>query len=159
MTSRLRYVTMSLSAAVLATVLVANAQSDPFVGVWRMNVAKSTYNPGPVPKSVTSTWEAAGKGYKVSVKNESASGVSQYSYSSNLDGQESTVTGNNPNADMILLRRIDARTLESVSKKGGTVTITQRNVVAPDGKTRTVTTTGTDPQGRKVNNVAVFERQ
>jgi hypothetical protein len=32
-------------------------------------------------------------------------------------------------------------------------------VVAADGKTRTVTTTGTDAQGQKVNNVGVFEKQ
>ena len=46
-----------------------------------------------------------------------------------------------------------------MSKQGGKVTITQRNVVAADGKSRTVTTTGTDPKGQKVNNVAVFEKQ
>jgi hypothetical protein len=59
----------------------------------------------------------------------------------------------------LAVRRIDASTLESVSKRGGKVTITQRNVVSADGKTRTVTTTGNDAQGQKVNNVAVFERQ
>jgi hypothetical protein len=46
-----------------------------------------------------------------------------------------------------------------VNKKGGKVTTTQRNVVSADGKTRTVTTTGMDGQGQKVNNVAVFEKQ
>ena len=46
-----------------------------------------------------------------------------------------------------------------MNKKGGKVTTTQRNVVAADGKTRTVTTTGTDGQGQKVNNVAVYEKQ
>ena len=136
------------------------AQSkDPFVGTWRLNVAKSKYTPGPVPKSVTSTYEAAGKGYKISVRNEPAAGaVQQYSYSTNLDGADSPMTGNNPNADAIAVKRIDANTLEMVNKKGGKVTTTQRNVVSADGKTRTVTTTGTDAQGQKVNNVAVFEK-
>ena len=60
---------------------------------------------------------------------------------------------------MVAVKRIDAHTLESVSKKGGKVTTTQRNVVSADGKTRTVTTTGTDGQRQKVNNVAVFEKQ
>jgi hypothetical protein len=160
MISKLARVTTILSAAVLAVTLLANAQStDPFVGTWRLNVAKSKYMPGPTPKSATSTYEAAGKGYKVAVKNVSASGTTQYSYTTNLDGKDVPVTGNNPNADMLAVRRIDARTLQSVSKKNGKVTITQRNVVAADGKTRTVTTTGTDAQGQKVNNVAVFERQ
>ena len=42
---------------------------------------------------------------------------------------------------MVAVKRIDAHTLESVNKKGSKVTTTQRNVLAADGKTRTVTTT------------------
>jgi hypothetical protein len=160
MIARLARVTMMLSAAVLAVTLLANAQSkDPFVGTWKLNVAMSKYTPGPAPKSVTSIYEASGQGYRVSVTNESASGTTKYSYTTNLDGKDSPVTGTNPNADTVTVRRVDARTLEVVSKKGGKVTITQRNALAQDGKTRTVTTTGTDPQGQKVNNIAVFERQ
>ena len=60
---------------------------------------------------------------------------------------------------MIAVKRIDANTIDSVNKKGGKVTTTQRNVVSADGKTRTVTTTGVDGQGQKVNNVAIFEKQ
>jgi hypothetical protein len=161
MIARLARVTTIVAAAVLAVAMFAAAQSnDPFVGTWRLNVAKSKYTTGPVPKSITSTYEAAGQGYKVSVKNEPAAGpVLQYFYATNLDGKDSPVTGNNPNADMVAARRIDGHTLEIVNKKGGKVTTTQRNVVAADGKTRTVTTTGTDAQGQKVNTVAVFEKQ
>ena len=160
MISRLARGTIVLSAAMLAAALPANAQSkDPFVGTWSANIAKSTYNPGPTPKSVTSVYEAAGQGYKVSVKNVSPTGTAEYSYTTNLDGKDSPVTGNNPVADTVAVRRIDARTLELVNKRGGKVTTTQRNVVSADGKTRTVTTTGTDAKGQKVNNVALFERQ
>jgi hypothetical protein len=151
----------TVAIAVFALAVLTAAQSkDPFVGTWRMNVAKSKYTPGPAPKSVSATYEAAGKGYKVSVRNEPASGpVQEYSYSTNLDGMDVKVTGNNPNADTIAVKRIDANTLETVNKKGGKTTTTQRNVVSADGKTRTVTTTGMDGQGQKVNNVAVFEKQ
>jgi hypothetical protein len=160
MISRLARITMILATGVLTVAVLATAQTkDPFVGTWRLNVAKSKYS-GPAPKSITATYEAAGQGYKISVKNEPASGpVQQYSYTTNLDGKDAPVTGNNPNADMVAVKRIDAHTLEVVNKMGGKVTTTQRNVVAPDGKTRTVTTTGTDAQGQKVNNVAVFEKQ
>jgi hypothetical protein len=152
---------MGFTAMALMGVVVTTAQSkDPFIGNWTLNVAKSKYSPGPVPKSVTSTYEAAGKGYKVSVKNEPASGpVQQWSYTTNLDGKESRIAGNNPNADAVTVKRIDANTLELVNSKAGKPTTTQTNVVGADGKTRTVTTTGTDGQGQKVNNVAVFERQ
>lgn len=158
---KLARVMMVLAAGVLAVAVLANAQpKDPFVGAWKLNLAKSKYSPGPPPKSTTSTYEAAGQGYKVSVKTEPASGpAQQWSYTSNLDGKDTPVTGNNPNADMMTVKRIDANTLEIVSKKGGKVTTTQRNVVAADGKTRTVTTTGTDAQGQKVNNITVFEKQ
>jgi hypothetical protein len=46
-----------------------------------------------------------------------------------------------------------------VNQKGGKVITTQRNVVAADGKTQTVTTTGTDAQGQTVNNITVYEKQ
>ena len=161
MTLNRKRVSKIVGAAVLALAVLANAQpGDPFIGTWRLNVSKSKYNPGPVPKSITTTYEAAGQGYKISVKNEPASGpVRQFSYTTSLDGKDAPVTGNNPNADMIAIKRIDAHTLEVVNKKGGKVTTTQRNVVSADGKTRTVTTTGTDGQGQKLNDVGVFEKQ
>jgi hypothetical protein len=150
-----------LAAGMLAVASFAIAQSaDPFVGTWKLNVAKSTYSPGPAPKSATSTYAVAGKGYKVTVRSEPASGPAQeWTYTSDLDGKDAPISGNNPNADTVTVKRIDANTLESVSKKGGKVMTTQKNVVAPDGKTRTVTTTGTNAQGQKINNVAVYEKQ
>ena len=152
--------TTTISAAMLAAVLMTHAQSkDPLLGTWTLNAAKSKYTPGPVPKSTTSIYEAAGKGYKITVKSETGGGAVQYSYTTYLDGKDSKVIGNNPNADTIGVKRIDARTLEAISKKGGKVTITQRNVVSADGKTRTVTTTGTDGFGQKVHNIALFERK
>jgi hypothetical protein len=161
MMSKLARISIVVALGAFAfTALTAAQSKDPFVGKWSMNAAKSKYSPGPVPKSVTSTYEAAGKGYKVAVRNEPAKGaIQEYSYTTNLDGADAKVTGNNPNADTIAVKRIDANTLELVNKKGGKVTTTQRNVVSADGRTRTVTTTGTDAQGQKVNNVAVFEKQ
>jgi len=34
------------------------AQSNPLVGTWKLNVAKSKFDPGPGPKSMTRTVEA-----------------------------------------------------------------------------------------------------
>ena len=157
---KLARLTTMVLAVVIAAAYPTHAQSkDPLVGTWTLNAAKSKYTPGPTPKSITSVYEAAGKGYKVTVKNDTGGGIVQYSYTTYLDGQDSKVTGNNPNADTVGVKRIDARRLESISKKNGRVTITQRSVVSADGKMRTVTTTGTDAFGQKVNNVAVFEKK
>ena len=157
---KLSRVATIVAAGVLgAAVLVTAQPKDPFVGTWVLDVTKSKYSPGPAPKSATTVVEAAGQGYKFSVKQELPSGVQQWSFTTNLDGKEVPVTGNNPNADMIAVKRVDANTLETVAKKGGKVTTTQKNVVAADGKSRTVTTAGTNAQGEKVNNVAVYERK
>jgi hypothetical protein len=161
MIPRVARVTMILASGLLALAVLAIAQpKDPFVGTWKLNVAKSKYSPGPPSKSSTVTYEAAGPGYKVSVRTEPASGpVQEWSFTTNLDGKDSAVTGNNPNADTYAAKRIDANTLENVSKMGGKVTLTSRIVVSADGKTRTNTQTGTDAKGQKVNNVLVYERQ
>ena len=161
MISKFARFTVVLGVGVLTVAALAAAQAkDPFVGTWNLSLAKSKYSPGPAPKATTSIYEAAGKGYKVSVKNEPASGpVQSWSYTTNLDGKESAITGNNPNADSVTVKRIDAHTLEVVSRKGGQVVATQKNVVSQDGKTRTVTTTGTDAQGQKIHNVAVYDKK
>ena len=56
-------------------------------------------------------------------------------------------------------KRIDSRTYEYVQSVGGKVTVTARTVVAADGKTRTITTTGKNAQGQTINNVAFYDRQ
>ena len=160
MTPKLARVTTVLATGVLATMVLASAQpADPFAGTWRLNLAKSKYSPGPAPKSTTTTIAAAGQGYRFSVRQEPMSGPAlEWSFTTALDGKDVPVTGNNPNADTVAGKRVDARTIEIVNKKGGKITTTQSNVISADGKTRTVTTTGTDGQGQKVNNVAVFEK-
>ena len=44
-------------------------------------------------------------------------------------------------------------------KKAGKVVSTVTTAVSADGKALTITTKGTDMQGRPVNNVAVYDRQ
>ena len=44
-------------------------------------------------------------------------------------------------------------------KKDEKVTVTGKIVVAPDGKARTVTTSGTDSKGAKVESTAVYDKE
>jgi hypothetical protein len=46
-----------------------------------------------------------------------------------------------------------------VTKVNGKETTTTRASLSRNGKTQTLTTTGTNAQGQKVNNVGVFEKQ
>jgi len=129
------------------------------VGTWKLNVEKSKYSPGPAPKSATTKIEAVGEGRKWIVDQPQADGsTNHWEFTANFDGKDSPVIGNNPNADMVAVTRINATTTQLVNKKGGKVTTTQMSVISADGNTRTVTTAGTDPAGRLVSNVAVYER-
>ncbi len=157
-----RSLVSSVACLGLSSFLVGSAfaQGDPQVGVWKLNVAKSTYSPGPGPKSGTTTIEAAGTGTKVVVDQVLADGTKRhYEFTTSYDGKDSPVTGNNPELDTVARTRTNATTVQTTAKKGGKVTTTQTSVVSSDGKTRTVTTTGVNAAGQKVNNVAVYEKQ
>ena len=162
MTTTRRFLVSSVACLGLSAFLsgAAVAQSDPQVGVWRLNVAKSTYSPGPAPKSATTRIEAAGAGTKVVVDQVMTDGTTRHwEFTANYDGKDSAVTGNNPDADMVARTRTDPNTVQTISKKGGKATTSQTSAVSSDGKTRTVTTTGVGANGQKVNNVAVYEKQ
>jgi hypothetical protein len=150
-------VCLGLSAVLVSPVL---AQTDSQVGVWKLNVAKSKYSPGPKPTSGTTTIEAAGAGTKVSVDQTLPDGTKrQYTFTANYDGKDAPIVGNNPDADTVARTRTSASTVRTISKKAGKVTTTQTSTVSKDGKTRTVTTKGVNGKGQTVNNVAVYERQ
>jgi hypothetical protein len=51
------------------------------------------------------------------------------------------------------------RPLEFSVKKGAKVTTTGRVVVSADGKTRTVTASGTNSKGKKFSSTAVYDKQ
>ena len=101
-----------------------------------------------------------GQGTKVVVDQVMADGTKRHwEFTANYDGKDSPVTGNNPDADTVARTRINATTVQTISKKGGKVTTTQTSAVSSDGKTRTVTTKGVNASGQQVNNVAVYEKQ
>jgi hypothetical protein len=133
--------------------------SDPRIGTWKMNAAKSQFNPGPPPQSLIVKVEPAGQGEKVTADIGNADGTRTTTvYTANFDGKEYPLTGS-PTADTVSLKRIDSRTTDRTDKKGGKVVTTLKRVVSQDGKTMTVTTKGTTADGQPANNVIVFEKQ
>ena len=138
---------------------VAAQASNPRLGTWKLNVAKSKYDPGPAPQSVTMKIEAAGEGEKSTTEGVNATGApTKTEYTAQYDGKDYPMTGSQ-NADTVALKRIDARTLERTDKKGDKVVATSTRVISEDGKTMTVTVKGTNAKGQAVNNVTVWEKQ
>jgi hypothetical protein len=134
------------------------AAEDPINGKWTMDPAKSKYDPGPAPKSSTTTIESDETKYKVDGHTVNADGTeTNISFDAKTDGKDYPLSGL-PNADMISVKRVNAKTIETTWKKDGKTVMKTHAVVSSDGKTRTVTFDGTDPQGHKVHNVVVFEK-
>jgi FlaG/FlaF family flagellin (archaellin) len=142
---------------VLGAVAVCFAQGSQ-IGTWKLNEAKSKLSPSG-PKNHTVVYETAGDSVKVTVDGTAPDGSAAHNeWTGKFDGKDYPVTGD-PTSDMRSYRKINDRTLAITIKKGGKVTGTGRIVVSADGKTRTVTTSGTDPQGKKFKNVAVYDKQ
>jgi hypothetical protein len=149
----------SASLALFVSPLLA--QNDPWVGTWKLNVAKSRYTGTSAPKSETRTIVAQGDGYQVTYKGIAADGSRiSYSLTSNFDGKDSPISGTAPfGADTIATKRVDPYTITSVIKKAGKEIRTVVNVVSKDGKVTTQTGKGTNEQGQPISYKAVWDRQ
>ena len=149
---------------VVAAVVVAAFASPSFaqnpLGVWKVNLAKSKYTTGPAPKSATITTTAvAGGGFKSVNEQVPPTGAPiKYEITYKFDGKDNKVVGN-PNADTQSYTRVDDRHWTVVSKLKGKVTLTSKVELAADGKSRTTTQTGTDAQGKAVNNFIWYDKQ
>ena len=131
---------------------------DPQVGKWKLNEAKSKIGPGSL-KNTTVIYEAAGDSVKVTTDGTDGEGKPLHSeWTGKYDGKDYPVTGD-PNTDTRSYKKVNDHTLEFANKKGDKVTISGRGVVSADGKTRTVTITGTDSAGKKYTSAMVYEKQ
>jgi hypothetical protein len=136
----------------------ALAQNDAINGTWKLNPSKSKFDPGPGPKSQTIVISGTDTSRKVVVDLAPQTGNAVHWEVAGAPGAELPVVGTNPNADHYVFKRLNATTLEAQYLRAGKPTIKQTAVVSADGKTLTVTGTGTDAQGRTVNNVAVYDK-
>src|SRR5258705_3512984 len=131
---------------------------DPAIGTWKLNEAKSKLAAGN-PKNNTVVYEAAGDSVKVTVDGTNSDGSAAHNeWTGKFDGTDYPVTGD-PTSDTRSYKKANAHTLDMTIKKGGKVTVTGQIVMSADGKSRTVTTSGTDAQGKKVKSVAVYDKQ
>jgi hypothetical protein len=143
----------------VAFAVVSAQGTDPRVGSWQLNIAKSKYDPGPAPTSQTLKIEAVGKGETVTSEMVNADGSKTVTtYTAEFDGKPHPVKGS-PTADMVTLKRVDSHTSERTDTKDGKTVQTYHRVVSKDGKTMTVTIKGTNAQGKPFTNVAVFEKK
>ena len=149
-----KYLVLTLLTLSFAPALAAEDKKvDPSIGTWKLNVAKSKFNPGPPPTSMIVTIADDGK---VTVAEVSATGESiNYSFKPSpgtavpIDGMENATLSET---------KIDDRHVDHTWKFGES-TMTGKAAIAKNGKTMTYRTEGSNPKGKPVHNVELFEKQ
>ena len=145
--------------AILAFGTGAAFAADTAVGTWKLNVAKSTFSPGPAPMSQTRTYAETAQGITLTIKTTAADGKeSTATLTFKDDGKPYPVTGN-PDFDMVSVTRVDANTVHSTQTKGSAPVGTGERTVSKDGKTLTFKQKGTHAGGGKYDDVSVYDRQ
>ena len=134
------------------------AADDPQLGTWKLNEAKSKLNPN-AGKNTTVVYAAVGNDIRITVDGVDKDGKPTHNeWNGKFDGKDYPVTGD-PTSDMRSYAKVDAHTLNLTVKKGGKVTLTGKIVVAADGKSRTVTISATDAEGKKVESTSAYDKQ
>jgi hypothetical protein len=154
MKTRIAVVTMALSFIAAGACFAAN----PHMGTWKLNEARSKITPGTLKNTHVVYSSMLGQ-MKVKSDGIGAEGKPVHiEWSGKFDGKDYPVSGD-PNSDNRSYTKVNDRTLTTTAKKNGKVTVTGQIVVSADGKSRTVTLTGTTPNGKKFKNVAVYDRE
>jgi hypothetical protein len=130
-----------------------------WLGEWRLNLARSTYDPGPPPYRRASyriePWRDGLKVVNDMVRERG--GVVHVEWTGRFDGQDYPVQGVEEYVTYAY-RRVDERAYDIVIKVDGRLTAVSHAALAPDGSAITTTTTGRDARGAEVTTITVYER-
>jgi len=136
-----RVVVRVLVALAMAPAALVAQAADPLIGVWNVDVFKSTYVTGQPPVRRVITFEAAGDSLHFT--------------------QETTNQGFNTSETIKVeyTAKIDATTYERIGKIKGMQTETASMKLSNRNRTMTVTTKGTTDAGAEYSRIEVFNKQ
>jgi hypothetical protein len=154
MKTRTIVLTMALCLAAVTVSFAGNAN----LGTWKLNEAKSKIPAGAV-KNNTVSYEMVGDSVKVTVDGTNGDGKPTHNeWTGKFDGKDYPLAGD-PTADMRSYKKVNDHTTHLTNKKDGKVTLSGQIVISADGKSRTLTVSGTNAKGEKVKYTAVYDKQ
>lgn len=143
----------------LKVLIPTSTTADPTIGVWRLNIDRSSFALAAAPKISIMNIEAWGSGFKLSVDTVDEQGNKLHLEAAyKLDGKDYPLTGCSI-ADTISARRINESKTESVWRKDGKTTMTVRTIVSLDRQTLRVIRTGLGSLGRLADEMLIYESQ
>ena len=150
--------TLLLTAALCLAGTALGLAQAPQMGTWKLDEAKSKI-PAGVVKNSTVVYADNGGNVKVTTDGTGGDGKPLHTeWTGKFDGKDYPLTGD-PTTDSRSYTLIDDHTLDLTGKKGGKVINTGHVVVSADGKTRTLNLSATDPSGKKVSGVSIYNKQ
>jgi hypothetical protein len=135
-----------------------SAQTERFLGLWEINLARSSVTRGAPPRIEVVANLAEPGGFKsvLSVVTERGTSVEIHHY--NFDGGFHQTEGSDPRE--LSFKRIDANTIEQDTRRNGQITVRRRITLSADGKTMTFVASGTTGGGQKYeNDTRVYEKR
>ena len=148
---------VGIAGLLMAPVLVRAA--DPFLGTWVLDVKRSTYATGPVPKEMTIEMKDGEHGVHYHSETVWLSGSrASADYTADYDGPPVIVMGAKGMLLQIQVRRIKPNEVSATYTRGMHTVAASRRVVSEDGRSMTVTTTSWDESGSVFTNVGVYTR-
>ncbi len=152
------------SGLTLSAQTPASQETTPLIGTWILNLAKSTYEGMPAPKSETRTFDLHGDGMILcTYSTENARGTRTFGHwLTDLNGKEAPEyvrsSGGKPVA-FVAHTMPDPYTMDTGVSRDGKVDQSGRWIVSKDGKTLTQTISGTNAQGQPTRRVRVYDKQ
>ncbi len=131
---------LSLASIALMAGILAAAE-DPFIGTWKLNPAKSKFTGDSLTFEKTAggmRWSAAGESYEFKMDGADAPAVFGYTAA---------------------WKQVTDRTWETANKLGGKLLSTDYLTLSADGKTLTMETKGTKPDGTSYADSTVYKRE
>jgi hypothetical protein len=148
----------AIVALVSGSVAGVFAQNERFLGIWELNLAKSSITRGAPPRSemIVNVAEPGGFRSVLSVVTERGTSVEIHHY--NFDGGFHQTEGSDPRE--LSFRRVEANTIEQDTRRNGEITVHRRIQLSADGKTMTLVASGTTGGGQKYeNDTRVYDRR
>lgn len=141
---------------VLALSVTTLSAADAFVGIWKLNSAKSQTRSGRPAQASTMTFEATADGYRV-VSTDLKEPLSiRFGKEYRVPNQGIAAS---VGAETGSGRRINERAIETTMKRGGDTVATLVREVSADGRVMTTTLSGVTIKGEKFRSVLVYEKQ
>jgi len=159
MTSLKKRLTATALMLALPCMALAQQGQDAGLGTWKLNVAKSTFKPGPAPVSETRTYATTGDSEQMTSHTVMPGGQAlDISTTSKPDGKSYPLSGS-PDIDAVRVRRPNSRQTNVEELRGGEVIGHFNRTVSRDGKTLRVTVTTRLRSGVTDHELRVYDRQ